>query len=484
MQFTRKTMCNQCLLALYAFLLSPIDCLALPSAGCDREDEDACSATVDLLQRSTVIKAHQERQSSRRDTTETTRIAQSFASSASLGEKGLPDLMRQMVNQRDTGLHLLQVPLPRSVQNRSEDLPALTPSPAALVAVCASSVNPSDWFMLKDEGRRVYEEKYGGGFTPRKNMGLGEDVAGVIIALDDAPECEHWHVGQRIWGWMGPYLGAYADYALLDCTKIGPQPHAISHVEAAVIPESALSSLQALRWSGAPWSHPGPVVLILGGSGGTGHTGIQIAKAMGAGRVLTTCSPRNFGFVLEMGADQAIDYHVKNWWLDLPHHSVDIILNCALTSELTADLAVSSQLIKPNGSYVTLHEGLSANATGINQHFFILDQHSTHEMEILRGMVEAGQLRAAVMERFALNRVPDAIEVVKENHVTGKVSISPINEEDICFNENAHRSLPPTQPGSPSSALRQRNWIAIMIPVLFVILNQVISHDDQEAVAV
>ena len=47
---------------------------------------------------------------------------------------------------------------------------------------------------------------------------------------------------------------------------------------------------------------------MLGGSGGTGTTGIQLAKAFGAGVVTTTTSADNFPYCKSIGADVLIDY--------------------------------------------------------------------------------------------------------------------------------------------------------------------------------
>ena len=55
---------------------------------------------------------------------------------------------------------------------------------------------------------------------------------------------------------------------------------------------------KALVWyAGAPWSEDAnKTVLVLGGSGGTGSAGIQLAKAFGASRIATTTSAANFDY--------------------------------------------------------------------------------------------------------------------------------------------------------------------------------------------
>ena len=52
----------------------------------------------------------------------------------------------------------------------------------------------------------------------------------------------------------------------------------------------------------------GPAMLIYGGATATGLFGLQFARLSG-GRVLTTCSPRNFQLVKALGAHEVFDYH-------------------------------------------------------------------------------------------------------------------------------------------------------------------------------
>merc|ERR1711988_1720869 len=94
----------------------------------------------------------------------------------------------------------------------------------------------------------------------------------------------------------------------------------------------ALTGVEALTWAagGRKFNSSNVTVLVLGGSGGTGHVGIQIAKAMGAARVITTCSEKNADFVRSMGADEVIDYHKDDYSEVLPPKSVDMVYDCVV----------------------------------------------------------------------------------------------------------------------------------------------------------
>lgn len=59
----------------------------------------------------------------------------------------------------------------------------------------------------------------------------------------------------------------------------------------------------------------GQRVFVNGGSSTTGSSAIQIAKAMGASEVVTSCSARNFDLVKSLGADVVSAYFVQQtYW--------------------------------------------------------------------------------------------------------------------------------------------------------------------------
>ncbi len=59
---------------------------------------------------------------------------------------------------------------------------------------------------------------------------------------------------------------------------------------------------------------PGESLLVHGAAGGVGSLAIQISKALGASPVIGTASTKERrNFVLELGADAAIDYGEPNW---------------------------------------------------------------------------------------------------------------------------------------------------------------------------
>src|SRR5437763_16662828 len=83
-------------------------------------------------------------------------------------------------------------------------------------------------------------------------------------------------------------------------------PANVTFEQAAAVSGSALPALQALRAHGR--LQPGGSVLINGASGAVGTFAVQIAEALGAGRVTAVCSTRNVEQTRELGAARVIDY--------------------------------------------------------------------------------------------------------------------------------------------------------------------------------
>merc|ERR1719199_2284867 len=95
------------------------------------------------------------------------------------------------------------------------------------------------------------------------------------------------------------------------------------------MPMVTLTGYESLAWAASGPTFPqNATVLVLGGSGGTGHMGIQLAKAMGAKKVITTCSGSHSDFVQSRGADQVIDYHKEKYYEVLAPKSIDVVYDC------------------------------------------------------------------------------------------------------------------------------------------------------------
>ncbi len=87
--------------------------------------------------------------------------------------------------------------------------------------------------------------------------------------------------------------------------RLAAKPANLSFEQAAAVPVSALTALQAVRDHAKVQA--GQKVLIIGASGGVGTFAVQIAKAFGA-EVTGVCSTAKTDLVRSVGADHVIDY--------------------------------------------------------------------------------------------------------------------------------------------------------------------------------
>ena len=132
---------------------------------------------------------------------------------------------------------------------------------------------------------------------------LGMEFAGVVDAV--GRDVRRFRPGDRVFGYTGTRLGAHAQYQCVpERGVLAKTPDAMRDLEAAALPNGALTALTYLRWADV---RPGERVLVLGASGAVGTAAVQLAKIFGAD-VTGVCSPRNLEFVRGLGADAVLDY--------------------------------------------------------------------------------------------------------------------------------------------------------------------------------
>jgi len=285
-----------------------------------------------------------------------------------------------------------------------------------LVGVRASSVNPAD--------------RTTPGPFPQV---MGSDLAGVVMAVE--PSCKRLHAGDHVWadigavtkagGSKGKENGAYGQVAVALESQLGPMPQNLDFREAAALPKVALTSYKALSWyGGAPYSSENGTVLVLGGSGGCGITGIQLARALGATKVITTTSAANADFVRQLGAHEVIDYHSQNWWDVLADGSLDVVYD-TVGQQGTGDRAMSK--LRAGGYYVTITGALPAAARpDVHSSMFINSDTNLENLgllEALRALVEADELRMRRLTPYPLQDILSAFNESASGHVNGKLVI-------------------------------------------------------------
>jgi NADPH2:quinone reductase len=178
------------------------------------------------------------------------------------------------------------------------------PAPGAgevLIRVTASGVNRPD--VLQRTGN--YPVPPGASDIP------GLEVAGTIVSGDaQALAAAGLKVGDRVCALVAG--GGYAELCVAPVGQCLPVPQGLSDVEAASLPETFFTVWSNVFDRGR--LQPGESFMVQGGTSGIGVTAIQMAKAMGAGKVIATAgSDDKCRACLELGADHAINYKSQDF---------------------------------------------------------------------------------------------------------------------------------------------------------------------------
>ena len=167
-----------------------------------------------------------------------------------------------------------------------------------LIEVEAAGVNYADTMRRRDQ--YLVRQKFP--FTP------GSEVAGTVVEVGE--EVENASEGDRVVTLLN--TGGYAEYAVAPAASLIPIPEDLGPVEAAAIPLQGLTAYHVIKTSGA--LKEGESVLVHAAAGGVGTLAVQIAKLLGAGRVIATAgSPEKLELARSLGADVLVDYTEEDW---------------------------------------------------------------------------------------------------------------------------------------------------------------------------
>ncbi|GAB3548645.1 NAD(P)-dependent alcohol dehydrogenase [Arthrobacter tumbae] len=316
---------------------------------------------------------------------------------------------------------------PPSVLDVSEAGVPLPGGGDVLVQVGAASVHPGDYFVLTGEPYMV--RLVFGLRRPRHGI-PGMDLAGVVAAVgkDVSDLCP----GDKVFGWST--AGALAEYACVPAKNLVPMPANLSVVEAAAVPTSAMTALQALR--DIAHVQPGQTVLVTGASGGVGSFAVQIAKAFGA-EVAGVCSARNVDLVRSLGAHHVIDYTRTDFTsADLTRTGTryDVILDNLEAQPLAAvrrALTPTGTLIPNSGrggrwigplGRIVKARVLSGFTRQRLRPFTSLGKRQ--DLLTLADLITTGQVTPVIDRTHPLEEAADALRYVGAGHTRGKVVIT------------------------------------------------------------
>lgn len=280
-----------------------------------------------------------------------------------------------------------------------------------LIRVHASSVNGTDLGLRSGLGPFKY--------TTRRPFIPGFDVAGEVVAC--GPAVTAFSVGDRVMSLLGHGGGGAAEYVAVRQARVGMAPASIGLTEAAALPLSGLTALQALR--GLAQVRAGQRVLVYGASGGIGAYGVQLAKLYGA-HVTGVARPEKLNFVRQLGADAVLSRDQIDFFH--PSETWDVIFDAApaLRFEQTEGALTENGILVSVQAIPVRPAEIAATLRRSGKRFAgVRTAERGLDLSHLARLVDAGQLRVPLDRRFPLAQIADAHRYAEGDEVRGKVIV-------------------------------------------------------------
>jgi alcohol dehydrogenase len=276
---------------------------------------------------------------------------------------------------------------------------------------------------------------------------MGLDVAGEIAAV--GPGVDGWKVGDRVLvdpinrvegGLMGETVdGGLAELCRARAHQLIRIPAEISFAQAAALPVAYGTALRMMVTNGGVKA--GESVLILGASGGVGVCCLMLAKMLGAEVVACAGTDAKAARLKALGADHVINYVEHDFVQAVqaiygkPNRrgagatkGVDVVVNYT-----GGDTWVKSmRVLKVGGRLLTC--GATAGYNPTEDIRFIW----TFELKVcgsngwmrddiltLFDMVKSGKLEVLIDGTYPLDRTHEAVRVIEDREVFGKVVVTP-----------------------------------------------------------
>jgi NADPH:quinone reductase-like Zn-dependent oxidoreductase len=298
------------------------------------------------------------------------------------------------------------------------DDPALEPG-RVIIDVAAAGVNMAEWHMMSGEPTVM---RLSTGLRRPKQPLLGQDVAGVVAAV--GPGVTRVAVGDAV---FGAARGSWATRASAREDLLQPLPAGVSFEQAAAVPMSGYTALQALRAVG---DVAGKRIAITGAGGGVGSYAVQLASSRGA-YVTAVCSASKAEFVRDLGADDVIDYAVADPTDGARHF--DAVLDFA--GSLPIDrwkpvISAGGTLVLGGGEgggrlLGPLSRSLGALFTRRIKVVTLMASSNGDDLEELAAGLTAGTLRSTHSHTYAFTDAARAVDALRAASHPGKIVLTP-----------------------------------------------------------
>ena len=287
-----------------------------------------------------------------------------------------------------------------------------------LVRVHAAGVGPDVWHLMAGV---PYMVRLAFGLRRPRRPVPGWDGAGRVEAV--GANVTRFEPGDEV---FGDCEGSFAEYARAKAGKLAPMPASLTFEQAAAMPVSGVTALQAVRDKGRV--RAGERVLVIGASGGVGTFAVQVAAAYGA-HVVGVCGPSGAELVRSLGATDVIDY-TREEIVDRGGR-YDLVVDCAGNRPLS----VLRRVLAPRGRLVIVGGEGAGRWFGVGRQLratvlspFLRQRLGTFiavtrdaDLLTLKDLAEQGKLTPVIDRAYPLADAAAAIAHLKAGHPQGKV---------------------------------------------------------------
>jgi len=312
---------------------------------------------------------------------------------------------------------------PESLELREVASPVAGPG-EVVVETKAASVNFPDVLIIQNK----YQVKPPLPFSP------GSELAGIVKSIGE--DVDGFRPGDRVMAFT--MHGAFAEEVRTDARRLLPIPAGMDYVQAAAFGMTYATSDHALRDRGQ--LRAGETLLVLGAAGGVGLAAIEIGKALGARVIACASSDEKLSVCREHGADDTINYAAEDMRQRInaltANDGIDVVydpVGGSYTEAALRSLRWRGRLLVVGfaaGEIPRIPLNLAllkgCSIVGVFWGEFIRrepDRFAESIQQLGRWFGE-GKLRPHISATFPLERAPEALALMADRQVKGKVVLT------------------------------------------------------------
>jgi len=296
------------------------------------------------------------------------------------------------------------------------------------------------------KGELTWGRNFPGLVPPDKLPVVSQEISGRVVAASSADS--PFRVGDEVFGRLSfTRPGGAREYTIAAAAELALKPRALSFLEAAATPLSALTAWQAAFVHGpldaaaltagddaaaadARARNARLRVLVTGAGGGVGRFLVQLAALAGAGAVVAVAGGGDGqeAALRALGATDVVDYHVQSAaaWVagDAAGRECDLVVDGAGGSA-TADCW---GVVKEGGTLLCLAADPNAARPAGNTKkpakasWFLVESLGS-QLATIAKLIDGGKLRPTIDSVFELDNYAEAFERLESGKAKGKIVI-------------------------------------------------------------